>query len=1099
MPGATKVVSGEFNDLVWEIPQSKAHTFEKLIGEYLINRIATPSGTVKVFPTQAVNDYGKDFKINAHASFELFGTFIPRNIAKETTRVYLEVKGTTHERLAGGFIEDIAQNFEDEIDYYVLVTNSTLTPYYQFVAQQNWRARNVEFVLIDKFLLAALLNSDHDLKQEFNQRGVSIPSIKKMNDVERVSVEYQIEQREFTESHKIELFLSVRNYLKETRAVSLKLATDQSWYGSLATIDKLISGNGLETYRLEYTRILFDGPADLRIAIDVDGTHETILIQENKLKFVFEPSFIGKAHREIRDKIIDLTRKNMGLAIISITGEAGIGKSRIIEEAEKMMQGGRNHFAKYYFSQKSSVSDFIEFTKQFDTDFNFSALIETKSLEECSRKFLNEFNPNISQWVISFEDLHHASTEVIQVFKDYILSPSKKKNSTILILTGRNDFTFPNESYFSLLQVLGSIENRMDLNFQVTPFQETESEGLIRQLITNAPETAVEKILRLSQNNPFIIIEFVQFLLDSDLAQLLSRKYVGIIDIERFSSDISLPDSIEELYLKRLYSLQLSNQGQLGFKFLVIASFFGFEISDKITNLFLDGKENDRVFISLLERRFLKESSSSSKLTFAHENIIHFLQKFVRLPENRKWCSELLFSNNEIFELLSEFEKGELRCFSCEYSAAMNYFNPIWKRIQSISNFSSEEIDKSYFNFLDPLFECANALKIPKEEVAKIILAKAYMGIHNFPLYIGQQACLEAEQMLKTLYPRKAKRTQLGLSIAQLRAHGLQNMGKTSEALQLMLEIESELRVRNIESPELEFDLNDRLQEYYRKTNHLELSANYAGLALTAVEKCGDEKLKLCHLITMAGLNLLSGKENATDSANEAYLYSKGLGIKRLTTYTYLTTLIVSILYPASDSLSFSSLYSELKDLLLFAAKNNLSDSIMRIQLVLATLCLHLSGDDEYNRMLSHNYINAGQENSIRYGNGLFDWAFDNLAVLIDLQNSSPPESVKRRFETCHERLKRRGLLFLGANDGIFPNYLAISNIIRFFGESSETNGMKYLSTLNAYNNEFLFIDKFKRQLLATAISGEAIFIKTENTVVSLRYPRANGYFTPLF
>jgi len=58
---------------------------------------------------------------------------------------------------------------------------------------------------------------------------------------------------------------------------------------------------------------------------------------------------------------------------------------------------------------------------------------------------------------------------------------------------------------------------------------------------------------------------------------------------------------------------------------------------------------------------------------------------------------------------------------------------------------------------------------------------------------------------------------------------------------------------------------------------------------------------------------------------------------------------------------------------------------------------------------------------------------------------------------------------------------------------------MKYLSTLNAYNNEFLFIDKFKRQLLATAISGEAIFIKTENTVVSLRYPRANGYFTPLF
>lgn len=1086
MPGSTEVIG--FDSLAlekWAITKDKSLVFEDLIGKYLRNQIGGNDG-VEIRETPVIKDYGKDFVIRFSGELRIFSTTLRSSESDKPSTVFVEVKSTEHQRLAEDFLVDYTQAIDQVPDFYMLVTNSTITPYYQYLAQKNWRARNCEFILVDKYLLNDSIHRAN-FEDAFKEKNIAVPDYNNKSE-QNTSIEYQVERRSFSSNKEIDLYLSLRNFSDEARFFSLKLSADLSWAIDASEIDCFVGAGEIETYKLKCDRLLFDGPADLRITVRSEDNENQIVINEKGLEFVFDPPFVGTEHHYIRNSFVEHLKNLRNHGLLSITGEAGIGKSRILDEVVQVLNGSDITFYKCYFKPESDQNDFLKLLKDLGLDPK-----EHEQPEELLRELLVNYDPKYEKPVIIFEDLHHASPKMIRVFKEFV-AYNKSNGNTLFIVTGRNDFTFPNEEYFSLVQLIASSSGGHGLNFEVEPLSKHEAENLVRQLIYNAPTLAVEKVLKVSQNNPFYILEFVQYFLDMNLAQLLSKKHIGILEVERFSGIEDLPESVNELLEARLASLLSSQYGKDCFDFLMVMSYFGFGFEREVSSSYLDGVDNDNIWWTLISRRFVKEDYNGHR-SFAHENILNFVKSKARSEQYREKSARLVLNFKHLYSLLGEFEKAEIQYQIGEYQTAFSHYKPIWTRVKGITNFSSEEINKSYFHHLDSLFDIGIKLNVDTPILINTALAKAYMGIHNFPIYLGLKACIDAEKMLRKVADKK-NRDYLLNSVKQMRAHGLLNMGRTLESLKLMLEIESEIKNKKISNPQLEFDLNDRLQEYYRKTNHNKLVTDYGQRASIAVNYSKDPKLKACHLITKAGTMLYSGQKAANTAASEALEVSKKIGVFRFEVYNKLTLLIIKALY--GDQKDLIQVHKEGRELLITAAKNNLSDSIMRVQLLLATCVLQVNSDSEEALVLSRSYIKSGQENSIRYGNGLFDWAFDNLAGIIELKAKVKPDIPRAYFQTCHERLKRRGLLFLGAWDGLYPNNLALSNIIRYFGSISEQRGLELIRSTNSYENSYLFSESKQREILKSALDRRAIF-STKRKTVSLTYPLENGYFTPLF
>jgi hypothetical protein len=870
------------------------------------------------------------------------------------------------------------------------------------------------------------------------------------------------------------------------------------WSAHAIPFERVIPGGQLETIELTAARQEFEGPSNLDLTLSVNGRAERLTVSRRDYKVAFESQFVGENHRRIAQEIRLRAETGRGFSLISVQGESGVGKSRTVREALAPLHDGQLEILPYTFQRHQQAPLFGNFCAKFGLQDTLSTIDDPS--DRLSR--LIQVAVEISApMIIFFEDLHNAEDSVIKTFKDLLLNPPDCLAPLIIIITGRDDHTYPNQEYYSLLHLVADKDFEHAAAYAVQPLNEEEAMRLIKSVVVNMPEPAVERVQSLGENNPFIILEVLQYLLDAGLAELLSRHTIGVLKPEIFAGRNGLPRTVEHIYELRWAALAQADQGRLAADFLTVASFFGFEISTEIRQAFFDGEDaGDECWALLCERRFVKEDCSGFQLTFAHENLLTQLRERARRPADAERSAALVLGRPGLAKRLSIFDLGEVFLMHSDFGKAFECFSKIWERIQQITNFSSEEIDKSYFRYLPLLFRTATALKVSKSALCKVALANGYMGVHNFPLMIGERACAASREMLDELYPRSRDGLREKLAIRQLRAHALQNMGHIGLALREMLEIEAAIRDARQSWPEVEFDLYDRLQAYYRSANHLALAQFYGRQAGACVDKANDEKLRASHLITESVMALFSGEREARQVAAAAYQASNAVGIRRFIMYTRLTELIVETLYSWHNVGQLRSVFEEARHMLREAARQSFSDSIMRLDLLLGTLALICCEDRNERLTLVRFYIESGQANSIRFGNGLFDWAFDNLAAIADLHDPDRPHDyVRARFRSCMERLRIRGLTFVGSQSGTFPNSFAISNAVRFLGEYQESLGLELVHLITAYDNSFLEDDRMSCGLVRTAIKGEPIFWPQKARFEMIRYPRDKGYFTPVF
>jgi len=1069
----------------WDLGPFKEERFESRIAALLQKVFRGQRDSVRIRRT-GQHDRGSDIIIETDSPINLFGIDIPAP-AKPPSRIHVECKSTGSPRLRAGFTEDFAQFGDDPPDYYFLVTNGTITPENHWNAVQACRSRRkpIEFKLIDGPLLLAYLQRSNSI---FGKAGAfTLP--------EGIGFEYKPDKELYGSGNVITVYFVVRNLTARASYFELSLATDASWSLEPDRVEVVLEPYGAEVFKLLSHRTLSDKLGDLELRASVDGGSTNIQIGTQGLSFDFEPILSGEAHRRAIDILTAAVDSVAPLSFISISGAAGVGKSRVVDEMLKKRGTAVQH-ARTYFEPGSDVQAFHRLFSKLKIEGRFD------SAESCLEFLVDKFVPDPGdEHVIIFEDLHHASPKLLSGIRNRVVQRKRRALPIRFILTGRNDYSFPNEEYFALVHLLTIPPCRHDCSMILEPLKDDETKTMIRTTIEGVPQGVVERIHKLSENIPFYVTQVIEYLLEVKLVELRTKHTVGLTKGERFFSKRQLPPSIRDIYERRYGVLERAHHGKAAAEILTGASFFGLVIhQDVIESVVPISEERRKALDLLIKRRFLQRQASDGTYIFAHENLLHFIRRRARTANNRRQASRLVLRDANLLANLSPFDRGEVLHLGSQNRQAMEYFRPILDRMADVDNISSENLDVRWFRYLDTAFDVALAMGKAPDILRRMLLAKSYMGIHNNPLMVGYEACNEALIQLERVELNKSAKQITSAKIRQLQAHGLQNMGRTDHARGIMIELDAKVQSDDRFRAETDFlfDLYDRQHALFLKMNHIAAARSYCELAKRVVEKSGNGKLKTCHMITETATDLLRDPALSLVRAKRTHAVALKHGAHRLQVYTRLSICVADFLCKLNQKRYWPKLLDSAKVILSQAAIENLSDSLMRSQLLVGTLIYLLHGTEPRKADLALRHAESGINDSIRFGNGLFIWLFYNLGAVILASRKRHPDQISRYFDTAIEQLDRQSLLFLGNRDVVYPNTFVISNALRYLLPISEKKAFNLVARVRYYEDEYTperVIEDHRSQIAAFRKSG-VLFHGLQDFAVPV--DPITGYWVPV-
>lgn len=1095
MPDAVRYLGASPNAGTWKVPDeeegARAQAFEDLVFRALRRMLAQKGGDVRLQKTRRTQDGGKDVVIEAEIPLQILDLTIPLGL-KDRILVYAEIKYTSHDRLREDFLTNLEQVEYDPHrpqttpDCFLLLTNGTITPYVHFLAQTAASRRGARFYLVDKYLLFKLLDG----------AGLALGEYQEPQHFDRTVLEYQTDRQAYVHNGVIDIYLLVRSYAAVATPCSLRLTADNNWDLEPASIDAFIEPLDIVAFRLVSRRIYFDGLPDLRIGVEIGARHAEIRVKNRDVEFSFEPLFFGRSHlRSLRrlERILDGAAQ---LEVVVVAGAAGVGKSRLLDELLRRRGGSLFDFARIFFEAGKEEACLADLPEQLSLSGQTAS--EGTGGSSIPRLF-EELAAREDACVVVLEDVHHASASTVQALKALLSERRSTLVPLIVIITGRDDHTFPNPEFFSLLDLARYSKEKKWVHYvPVVPLEDLDTRNLIRATIRDVPRYALDKIHRLSENIPFYIIEFIEYLLEMDLVRIINRNTVGIPNVEKFSAKGGLPDSITELYYARFSNLSNAPLGDHLIRFLATASYFGYVIPTIVRRVLLDGHDNALALETLMKRRFVRQEDPG-RLTFAHENLLHFIRDYVRDPVRRTEEARRLLGYPRLLSILGQLDQGEVLSLAGDLESSLDCFAGVRSDLRKITNFSSEDLPKEYFRYLDYVFEGVEALSADPQELQRIVLAKAYMAVHNYPLYRAAQACEGALKQVRRIGLKPEEERPLASSIQQLRSHGLLNMGRTDQARRGMLELDSRLRTDSRLSVyhELEFDLYDRLQELYKKYNHYAVAEAFGQLSERAATKSGDPKLLTCHYITQVGMDLYRDPQRSQQLSQKAHAYANSYGARRLKVYASLSLEIVKTHLHWNNGEKLEEIQGHVREILELALRDNLSDSLMRAQLAYATLEYYLDPGDGKRLRHALSIADQGIDSSLRHGNGLFIWLFYNLKGVLLMSSGSPLQQVDENLRTGVEYLDHQGLLFLGEADGSYPNLFVVTNYLRFLAERASTQ--QAYSLLE--NVDFYDSSEYNRRVgfdvLVRDVLEGSVLLRPHFSLHTLRDPKTS-YFLPL-
>ncbi len=459
--------------------------------------------------------------------------------------------------------------------------------------------------------------------------------------------------------------------------------------------------------------------------------------------------------------------------IVTLIGEAGLGKSRLIEELQIVFHEQTS--AEYQWIEVRGISYessrpyglFVQALRQFcnvgeeDTPDiirqkvgdNFKSLnpdqlsgitntvellltvqnmsdeINQPTKGEAVRREIFESILNI--WSVKagekplitvFDDLHWADSASIELL-DYLLQLVPQM--PILLLCAFRPHR--DSSAWQLKNKLAKDYSQDYLDINLAPLDDRGSSQLVENLlsISDLPENLRRIIFQKSEGNPFYLEEVVRTLIDKELIKRDADK--DLWHLSDSYEDIDIPDNLQALLLARIDRLDQGTRRTLQLA-SVVGRVFNFRVLQWIADTVDDLGEK---LVVLQQMDLIQEATQLPELeyTFRHELTREAAYKSILRRQRREYHRKVGAALESIY---SDRLAEEAHLLAYHYNAARNYQQALkYYRIagdQSLKLFANQEASNHYRQAI----KIALILNVPSVQLAKLFtLNGRALELHN--------------------------------------------------------------------------------------------------------------------------------------------------------------------------------------------------------------------------------------------------------------------------------------------------------------------------------------------------------------------------------
>jgi hypothetical protein len=1032
------------NSLRWRLGQLGGHAFDDLLFDVLSQELKGQDPQVRLKQTPRVEDRGRDIEIVTSAVLHFGGVSIhPPSAAPHT--ILLEVKtvmsGSKPRIPLSAFGKNYLQVRDLSYSHFVLMTNASISPKSARQVSESFSGAGKQFILIDEYLLWVLL--------ERNGVTAQLPSRLPLKPTDLV-VETQVERTVEGEAVVLEIDLMIRNYSNVARRVTLESLSDLTWRQSISEVTRTIDPGRFETFHLlAKSRRRESGSLELCLH-DQDGTEYPIRFAAEDIAFDFKPPLVGERHHFCLNELARALVTNVPSKLISVVGGAGRGKTRLVDEALQLTARATRKVVPALIDPDRPELALDILLRGLDAALGANSAgnalnVEPERDSPAANRFLHllaSLDHSFYSVVILLEDLHHASESMCGLIREFLRIDRSGLCPLTIIISGRDDYSFPNDAYFALLDVLAHAEAERSSNrgthintVRIPDFTPEDSRLLIRAIVRDAPPYAIERLETIGENVPFFIVQAIEYMLETGIAVLLSRESVGIPNPAVFGSRAGFPTAMKSVLNGRIAALEVLPAGPRLRHFLEVSSFFGQILPQDVELVLLGDVSADNVEALLVGRRFLKRADDGS-LQWYHENILHLLQELVHADGRAASLTQEIASTPALFRHFTGWRAGRILSEAGRHSDAWVYFQSIGSVADGMTNFSSVNVDSTCFDYLDTAFESAIACDQPPPRLIRLLLLHTYIGVHHRSGRYGPDTATRSLARLSRVRGNDKELLEAQAKISQLQAHGLLDIGEIGPATKLFLELEGAIKQpgSSLRQPDLLFDLYNRLQDVYRMHNHLAVSERYGELADAMARQSGGE-LQTVSMLDSAIVYHYIDTARCIRLHEDALAFARFFGTRRHVAHIEVGLIVASLSEARKDVERLKDLMTQTSEVLRRALDDSYGALLARIYLTLACLAHLLASFDVLPWSAVDKYIDLSLNAAVTYRAGYDVWMIYNLKAIRALRAGRPIKEVSAYFATALRLLRRSSLLFLGNLDLTFENIIVLSNILRFVAE----------------------------------------------------------------
>ncbi|MDR0307078.1 MAG: ATP-binding protein [Chitinispirillales bacterium] len=1031
MLSSVRTIGEKQKEQNWALGSSLGDEFEVFIVKVITEQLSPYfSPNVKIHPTSKSRDDGRDAVITSNVDLRgiLNQNFYVED--KESIKIFIECKSTDsnsikHERIMG----NVSRIKEEKPDYFVLVTNATITPYTYYCVENELKLCGITFVLIDRKILSVALE----------QFGRTIGEMPKINQP-CLTAEYQIMTRTESIKKAYDIYLLYHNVSENENLTTQKLLSDRNWSMEEPCVSFVIKAYGTYIKKVSIVRIFTDEIDDLLFGIKIGETETQVHIKGSDMTAFFETPLFGEGHKSCIDHFDSYFKDSESSKIHYIWGEAGVGKTRVFQEIYKRLNGQGFNFG-FFVVKKNSDSFLHEIKNYLIKNYYLKKTNNYSTLAQMVKNCENSFS--YGRAILFIDDCHNAPDKLWEEIK----ALEGCSSSVNIVLCGRTDYSVGTVAYYSFVEWCK--ENKSISGWNLEALSSEDTIKLVRFIITQVPQIVLEKICNMSRNNPLFIVQFIEYLLESKIVEIINRNTVGIINVSTFNLKTYIPQKVSDIYEQRLKHLTSLENGRQMHDYLLTLSVIGGRQS--LSNAVRYFNEDTTLLDFLTLRRFI-QIGGDGNIAFIHESMYLFFKNNIETKTDlKKHVANHIFADKPfLLDRINIHEKGRLALWNGDTLYAKECFTDYIEYLEDLPNLSAINIDIELYDYLNCIWELFHKNKIKKELLKNILKVKIYISLHHYTPAKAIVDCNEALKLIKT--NKFFDGDDIEDAIIEQKAHSLINAGYLSDSELLLKKLFAKWNIfPNSMSTDITFDLFDRLCSIYKRFNCKSLSTHFNILSFREAEKKSDNGLLALAYLNKSKINFYNDYEVAYDSLLKVGEVLNDGSSKRILCSSRISLLLLDLLHGKTADLKES--HEKAHSLLKQAINNNYSNSMIRSYSALAVTAFLSVGDgksfDE-----AHNFIDRGIDSSIKFGIPVHIWKFYNLRAIIQSRLNQSDDIQMRTFETVHTMLKMQNLLYLGELDLCSGNILALSNIGSFYQSiKGETAFYQKMSLVSYYNS----------------------------------------------